>query len=102
MSITHSLIHFYFLNTVSDKLFFHFNKSDWHSHFPTFLQLMSLFVVGTSIEYKYKDKDWKNGEIISSNKQEISIKILKKINKYKTLQIPRSKAMTLLYVIKRH
>ena len=61
---------------------------------------MSLFTVGASVEYKYKDKDWKNGEIISSNKQEISIKILKKINKYKTIKIPKSKAMTLLYIKK--
>ena len=60
----------------------------------------SLFQKGQLIEFKYKNKDWKNGEIVASNQQNIKIKIIKSINKFKTINIPKSKALSLVHINK--
>eukprot|EP01084_Bolivina_argentea_P254508 427876_1 len=64
---------------------------------------LQLFSIGTNILYKYKNKDWKNGRIIhiNSNKfNEATIKIKKKINKYKTVKLSRA-ALIHSYVFKK-
>eukprot|EP01083_Nonionella_stella_P063045 163872_1 len=56
-----------------------------------------LFKVGTPIEYEYKGKVWKNGTIITCNEQLIEIQIRNRIDKFKTIQLTKKKALTLYH-----
>merc|ERR1719242_2983648 len=47
------------------------------------------FTPGTSIEYKYNDKHWKNGTVFAANSSEITISIYKNVDKQKKITMRR-------------
>eukprot|EP01084_Bolivina_argentea_P276484 471766_1 len=71
---------------------------------PSKIQIpKQLFSIGTNIEYKYKNKDWKNGRIIDinpNNFNQTTLKIQKTVYKSKTIKISRT-TLILNYAFKK-
>ena len=59
------------------------------------VDLQGLFRDGLSVEYHYKNKEWKNGSIIACDADGIDIKIRKKIRSYQSIWISKAKAVEL-------